>query len=75
MLETRNFVKLVFEPCLGVWQQFIQRHTRSLCWNGLWDHKQRNFVLDNNFSPAFNISVKLNRLQNPLPTPCSADTC
>ncbi len=57
-------MELVFEMRLGVWQQFAQWNLCRLCWNGLQVHKQRNFLLDNDFSPAYSLFVKKDRLQD-----------
>jgi len=63
MLEARHFMKLILESGLGIRQQLAQRGACSDCWEPLRGHKWRNYILDNDLSPAYNRSVKLDRLR------------
>jgi len=62
MLETGNFVKLIFEACLGVWHHLCQHSACSVCSDGLRCHKQINFMLDNKFRPEYNPYMEKDRL-------------
>ena len=64
MLEPRQFVKLILEAGLGVWQQCTQRCRCSLCWNGLPVHNWCNITLDMHFSQAYSNFMKKDRLHN-----------
>jgi hypothetical protein len=61
-ISGRKVVKRDVEPRFGVGQQSAQRRAGSLCWNGLRGHKRHKNMLDSNFSPAYTLFMKKDRL-------------
>ena len=60
----RKVFKTDVEPRFGVGQPLAQGRTRSVCLGVLRSHNQRNFMLDNSFSPAYGNFMKKDRLHN-----------
>jgi hypothetical protein len=55
---------MAFEPSFGIGQQFVEWRTRSVCLSVVWGDKRRDFLLDDSFSPAYDLFVKKAGLQN-----------
>ena len=70
VLEPCHLMKLVLQPCLGIGEQFSLRRRRSVCWNGLRQHKRCNIIVDSNFSLVYTHFMKKDRLQNATPNIC-----
>ncbi len=59
MLEAGDLMELVFKPGLGIGQEFIRRDARRVCRTGLRGHKWCKNMLDNGFSLADKLVMKI----------------